>query len=112
MTEMGDRRLEQGLAKMASRNPQTAEEGFAILAAIATDHVEELIGAFEREDRHDLRCWLIELIGAARSPKAFETLCAQTQSDSEAIKKWAVWGLTELNTKDARTFLFENNLRP
>lgn len=96
---------------MKSRNPDKAEAGFSALAAIASVSVQERTDAFEAEERLDLRCWLLELISVARSPQAFETLCKQTQSEHEALRNWAIWGITELNTKEARTFPFENGLR-
>ena len=62
---------------------------------------------FEQEqDDHGLRCWLLELIGAARSPDALPVLGAQLNSDDEALRDWAVTGLEKLDTPEARTLLW------
>lgn len=72
------------------RDPQTAENGFSLLRARAAEHVEELIAEFRAErDDHGLRCWLLELIGDARSPVALPLL-----------------SLPQLDTKQARQALW------
>ena len=56
---------------MRRHDPQVREDGFGILLPHAAKHVDELMAAFiEERDDHGLRCWLLELIGHAKSPKA------------------------------------------
>lgn len=74
----------------------------------AAQHVDELIAAFTDErDDHGLRCWLLELIGDARSPRALPLLVEQLHSDDEALQSWAIRGLMKLDTKPARTELWK-----
>ena len=91
---------------MRSRDPQCREDGFHQLLPHAADHLDELIAQFEQEqDDHGLRCWLLELIGAARSPDALPVLRAQLDSDDESLRDWAAAGLKKLDTPEARTLL-------
>ena len=53
-----------------------------------------------------MRCWLLELIGAARSPDALPVLGAQLDSSDESLRYWAVAGLEKLGTPEARTLLW------
>ena len=62
---------------------------------------------FQTEKDHGLRCWLLELIGEARSEKAFDLLCEQLQSSDERLRDWAIRGLRKLNTREARRALFD-----
>lgn len=110
MTKREKSDFERALLRMRSRRPQEAEDGFGALSVIAGDHVSDLIAAFAQEQEHGVRCWLLELIGSARSPEAFDLLCAQAQSTDEALKRWAVWGLKALDTKPARRFLHDQGL--
>jgi hypothetical protein len=92
---------------MRRHNPQAKEDGFRFLLPHAAEHVEELIAEFgqERED-HGLRCWLLELIGEARSPLALPVLVEQLRSDDESLRSWAQVGLERLDTKQARQELW------
>ena len=47
---------------------------------------------------HGLRCWLLELIGAAPSPAALPVLGAQLGSNDESLRDRAVAGLKKLDT--------------
>lgn len=59
----------EAMGLMRSHDPQRQEDGFHLLLPHAADHLDELIAQFEQEqDDHGLRCWLLELIGAAESP--------------------------------------------
>ncbi|HEX5116614.1 MAG TPA: HEAT repeat domain-containing protein [Pseudonocardiaceae bacterium] len=72
----------------------------------AAEHLAELTTEFGRErDDHGLRCWLLELIGEARSPAAVPLLIEQLHGEDEALRTWAVSGLEKLDTKDARRAL-------
>jgi hypothetical protein len=54
-----------------------------------------------------LQCWLLELIGQARSEDAFPLLAAQLHSPDESFRGWAVTGLENLGTKAARRALYQ-----
>jgi len=73
--------------------------------------VEPLIEDFAREQDHGLKCWLLELIGEARSPKAFATLSEQLDSADESLRAWAIRGLRTLDTPEARQRLHDAGVR-
>ena len=100
--------FEQALRLMRRRDPKAAEDGFGRLREMAGEHVDELIGEFARETDHGLRCWLLELIGQARSPRAYDLLVAQLQGDDEALRASAQRGLRLLDSKDARRVLWQH----
>ena len=91
---------------MRRHNRQTQEDGFAFLRAHAAEYLDDLITEFGRELDHSLRCWLLELIGEARSPRALPLLLEQLHSSDEALRHWAVVGLQLLDGHDARQALF------
>jgi hypothetical protein len=97
----------EAMRLMRSNDPQRQEDGFRQLLPYAADHLDELIVQFEQEhDDHGLRCWLLELIGTARSPQALPVLAAQLSSDDESLRGWAVAGLEQLDTPEARALLW------
>ena len=49
----------------------------------------------------------VELIGEAKSPDAFDFLAGHLRSADEAFRYWAIRGLNNLGTKEARTLLWE-----
>ncbi|MGN9807741.1 hypothetical protein ACTMSW_00050 [Micromonospora sp. BQ11] len=57
-----------------------------------------------READQGLRCWLLELIGDARSPRAFALLVEELHSRDESLRDWAERGL-RLDTKESRPVL-------
>ena len=99
---------------MRSRDPQVREDGFHLLLPHAAEHVDQLIAEFTRERTdHGLRCWLLELVGHARSAKALPTLVEQLYNDDESLRSWAVRGLEQLDSRPARHELWKaraNNL--
>ena len=96
---------------MRKHDPQLAEDGFHFLRPRAKEHLTRLIETFRSEEVHSIRCWLLELIGEARSEDAFAILCEQAVSSDESLRNWGVIGLELLDTKASRTFLFENGLK-
>jgi len=100
--------FERALRLMRRHDPRLAEDGFHQLQQIAGEHVDELIVEFSRERDRGLRCWLLELIGQARSPRAFDLLVAQLRSEEEALRRWAERGLRLLDTKEARRLLWRD----
>jgi hypothetical protein len=99
-------RFAQTLRLMRSRNPQTAEDAFHTLRPHAGDYLREIVDAFYAEDDHGLRCWLLELIGEARSLTALPVLVEQLNGDDESLRGWAVRGLRKLDTRGAREALW------
>jgi thymidylate synthase ThyX len=59
----------QAMRLMRKHDPQLREDGFAMLKPIAADVLPQLIAVFEEESDHGLRCWLLEMIGDARSER-------------------------------------------
>ncbi|HEX7162173.1 MAG TPA: HEAT repeat domain-containing protein [Trebonia sp.] len=101
------RRFREAMRLMRSHDPQRREDGFHQLLPHAADHIGELIAQFEQEqDDHGLRCWLLELIGAARSPGALPVLGAQLDGNDESLRDRAVAGLEKLGTPEARALLW------
>jgi hypothetical protein len=90
-------------------DPQLREDGFGMLEPIAADVLPQLIEAFEAESDHGLRCWLLELIGGARSERALPVLVRELGSEDESIRDWARRGLRQLDTKEARTILWRDS---
>jgi hypothetical protein len=95
------------IAMMRKHSPQTREDGFYALLPHAAEYIDELMAEFQTEKDHGLRCWLLELIGEARSENAFDLLCEQIQSSDEGLRDWAIRGLRKLNTREARLALFD-----
>ena len=91
---------------MRKHDPQLSEDGFHALLPHAADHIDALIEDFRREEDHGLRCWLLELIGEARSVKAFDVLREQLHSTDSSLRDWAIRGLRALGTPEARQELF------
>jgi HEAT repeat protein len=100
------KRFEQAMRLMRRRDPQAMEDGFQLLLPHAAEHVEELLAEFAGESDHGLRCWLLELIGEARSPLALPLLVEQLHNDDESLRDWAIRGLEALDTKPAREQLW------
>ncbi|GAB3426397.1 HEAT repeat domain-containing protein [Flindersiella endophytica] len=109
------KRFEQAMRLMRRHDPQAREDGFQLLLAHAGEHGEELLVAFARERDHGLRCWLLELIGEARSPLALPLLTEQLHSTDDSLRDRAIRGLELLDTKPAREQLWRaraNGLLP
>ena len=92
---------------MRKHDPQASEDGFGWLLPHAAEYVHQLMAEFGKEKVHGLQCWILELIGEARSPDAFVFLAGHLRSEDEAFRYWAMRGLNNLGTKQARTLLWE-----
>jgi hypothetical protein len=92
---------------MRRHDPAIQEEGFHALLPHARDHLPELIREFRAETDHGLRCWLLELIGEARSDVAFDLLAEELSGPDEALRSWAIRGLEALGSKPARRLLWD-----
>lgn len=98
---MTNQRFAQALESMRSRDLRVSTHGFDFLREHADAYVEELIEEFGRERDDELRCWLLELISEARSPRALRVLAGQLESDEEPLRFWAIRGLEMLDTREA-----------
>ena len=98
------------MALMRKQNSNLQEEGFHLLLPHAAKFVDELIAEFRAETDQGLKCWLLELIGHARSQKAFSFFEEQLSVGNLSYRDWAVKGLEKLNTKESRALLFERGL--
>jgi hypothetical protein len=96
---------------MRKHDPQLREDGFHLLLPNVAAHVDELIVDFQNETDRGLRCWFLELIGAARDPKAFALLAEQLKSSDDSLRNWAARGLQGLNTPAARQALLDAGFR-
>jgi HEAT repeat protein len=96
---------------MRKHDPGTQEDGFHFLRPRAAEFTEQLMAEFRREKAHGLRCWLLELIGEARDPRAFDLLIEYLHSPDESLRYWAIIGLQDLNSREARKALFEAGVR-
>ena len=84
------------------------EEVFWDLVPHAEEYIYELMKDFRDEKNRGIRVWLIDLIGYARSPDAFELLKEQLyHGDPLCFRLYAIDGLKKLDTKEARTVLWE-----
>lgn len=95
--------FEACMQMMRKSDPQMQEDGFFSLAPHAARFMEELIAEFDRPENTSFQPWLIELIGLAKSPSAFSFLAEHLYSHDERLRYWAIRGLKELDTKEART---------
>jgi len=96
---------------MRQHDPRIQEDGFHFLMREAHRFVDELIVEFDSETDHGLRCWLLELLGDARDPKALPIFLKHLKGDDDSFRAWAVEGLKSLNTKEARRALYEAGIR-
>ncbi|MGC9670501.1 HEAT repeat domain-containing protein [Planosporangium sp. 12N6] len=103
-------RFRHAMRLMRRHDPQSQEDGFALLRTHAGEHLDQLIAEFHQEHDQGLRCWLLELIGAARDERALPLLAEQLHSPDESLRSWAASGLRRLNNRQARRLLYEAGL--
>ena len=99
--------FKEAMKMMRSRDGWTSEEGFQELRQHAKEYLPLLIAAYYDEDNARRQLWIIELIGYARSPDALPFLVEHLHSGDTGIRDWAIRGLQRLNTKEARTILWQ-----
>ncbi|MFG2085170.1 MULTISPECIES: HEAT repeat domain-containing protein [unclassified Spirillospora] len=102
---MSRQRFEQAMQHMRKSDTQVREDAFDFLREHADAYVDELIAEFTAEEDHGLRCWLLELIAEARSPKALGLFRDQLEDMDESLRFWAVRGLEMLDTREAEQTL-------
>jgi hypothetical protein len=98
-------RFTEALRSMRSEDARIRNRGFDFLREHADAYVDDLVTAFGNEPDEELRCWLLELICEARSPRALPVLTSVLESDEESLQFWAVRGLEMLDTREARDAL-------
>ncbi|WP_222720845.1 HEAT repeat domain-containing protein [Actinomadura sp. HBU206391] len=99
---MSNERFAWALRAMRSPDARLRGDGFDFLREHADTYVDELIAEFEKEhEDHALRCWFLELVSEARSPRALPVLAGQLESDDESLRLWAVRGLEMLDSREA-----------
>ena len=100
--------FESAMRLMRKHDPQLQEDGFEFLRSHAADHAEGLMSAFAQEEDHGLRCWLLELIGLARSESAVPLFTALLADPDDTFRYWARRGLELLDSKEARSLLWQS----
>ena len=93
---------------MRKRDPQVEENGFGLVKRVAAEHAGELIAAYSDQTDRGLRCWLLELLGEARSPEALPVFVGALASPDDSIRFRGEMGLEKLDTKEASTLLWEH----
>jgi hypothetical protein len=83
------------------------ESAYFALQKYANTHIEDLISEFRSATNPGVRQYLLELIGEARSPKSLPILTEVLQSDEEPLWSWAIYGLRDLKSHEARKVLWE-----
>lgn len=92
---------------MRKHDAQIKEDGFHFLLPRAAEFCVELLREFQLETDHGLRCWLLELLGAAVDERALGLFVEQLHSEDESFRYWAILGLRKLDTYEARSALFD-----
>lgn len=89
---------------MRGSDPFVAEDAFRDLEADAAHYVSELLEAFrlERDRPGGIGPWLLELLGASKSPRAVPLLESLLSHPDDSYVYWARWGLGEIDTEEAR----------
>ena len=100
---------EKSLEMLGNRNVrnQDWEDVFWDLTTHASEYIHELMADFQEEKNREMRITLLELIHYARSPEAFHLLVEQLHADNAELRFWAIRGLQDLDTKEARRFLWD-----
>lgn len=95
------------MAMMRDRDLQTQEDGFGFLNERIAEYLDELIAELETETDPSLRCWLLELIAHSKNPQVYPILARFAQDEDESLQNWAIRGLRDLDTREARRLLYE-----
>lgn len=79
----------------------------AELGENAGAHAEELIAAVRATNDDRLRGLLLSVLCEARLFEAFPVFVEHLSSVDELVKYWAIWGLRNLGTREARQALWD-----
>jgi hypothetical protein len=91
---------------MMRKHGGKAEEGFFALLPHVGEYVHHLIEEFNKSENSVCQPWILELLGESKSPDAIDFLAGHLRSPDESLRFWAIWGLHQINTKEARTILW------
>jgi len=72
----------------------------------AADHLEAMIAIFHAETNEWVRVMLLSAIAEASLPPALSLFVANLYSDDAHLRRWALYGLKSLDTKESRTVLW------
>jgi hypothetical protein len=100
-------KMMRGEAKMPSLIVPEFDEAFGWLRSYALDYVDELVDAFYREENAKILWVIVELLGETRSVKALPVFTEALRGDDTGLWSWAIYGLTKLNTPEARRLLWD-----
>lgn len=85
----------------------TNEDGFHSLLPHASEYIDELLAEYEQERKSSVRFWLLELIAYSKSPKGLLVLTDALCGDEPDLWGWAILGLKNIDTHEARKILWE-----
>jgi ribulose 1,5-bisphosphate carboxylase large subunit-like protein len=88
---------------LQSNDPQKKEDGSYLLESHASEFLEELMTQFKRAENYGIRYWLIYLISKAKSQAAIPFLKEYLFCNEESLRRAAIQGLKDLDTKETRT---------
>jgi len=89
----------------------TSESGFSWLSWYAREYVEKLRAELDRETNRGLRCWLLELIGIAKDQSGLDLFAGYLKCGDDSFRFWAIAGMRELDTAEARRIMSEAGVR-
>ncbi|GAA3511854.1 hypothetical protein GCM10022234_03070 [Aeromicrobium panaciterrae] len=101
-------RFAEAMRLMRKHDPQLMEDGFGMMRTIAGSHLPKLVEAYESEPDIGLRRWLLELIGSTARAENLNVLVDALGAEDEALRETAAAGLALMDTKEARTVLYEH----
>ena len=73
----------------------------------AAAHAAEIIAAFRSSTDDHLRVLLLSVLCEARLPEAFPVFVEHLRCGNEELKRWSIWGLRDLGTREARQALWD-----
>jgi hypothetical protein len=100
-------KMMRGEVKMPNLMVPEFDEAFEVLRSRAGEYVDELVDVFYREENARIRWAIIELLGEARSVKALPVFAEALRGSDRELWSWAIYGLTDLNTHEARQLLWD-----
>lgn len=68
--------------------------------------LDDLYAAYHKVEPF-IQAYIVEAIGAARIPAALPFLVEQLRSPSAYVRRWALWGIGHLDTRESRRALWE-----
>ena len=103
--------IAQGLTLLRHRKGGYWEAVFGDFETHAPELLDELIQVCRDTSNADIRWMLLEIIGGVQSTTALTLFTDYLTDPDERVRWWAAYGLHALNTKEARTFLWDARTR-